>query len=229
MTTREVEVRAKIPKDLHEKLLEIANNTNDSIKGIVVKAIENYIKGVVMVTDRIVKVKPIIPQFRTRCLLCNNVIDPNEYKSNQLKAVWIQGFGCICNDCIIKLIAQRLSDKDYAKDLLKYEVEIRRLRKLRTDLNKEVNELAKRYYILSNGVRVHEKIDQVIDMIYDYLRIVETSNVQKEALKKITIQLTEIRDELKKIEVPESWLKDIVKEIEREEKIEKVIKEAIPP
>lgn len=201
------EVRIRISEELYNRILERYKgcSVSEAIKDI----IQKYMTG--LIDFETVKTKVISSKFKTTCLNCGKTVNEGE------TVLWIKGVGVICRNCIISHIKDKFTDKDYKKLMLKLEVEIERLKTLKSELRKEVKDLIVKYYSLLSQINILEslrKLDEIIDYIeytLSYIREIGEKHEITSNLKRIEEKLDTIRNEVMNKQIPQSWVEKIVK------------------
>ena len=155
-------------------------------------------------------------QYPAWCVLGNHKVDPQKYKEKtgrDLYALWFPGLnGVVCLDCLIKHV---FTEEAQAKTLAKLEVEIRKLRAIKKQLNKEVEELVIKYSFaeLLSGLRevidvVDEKIAAIDDIALKYVTCKDPNECdeKKREIYALKQQVSMLLEKLEKLEMPESWI-----------------------
>lgn len=204
----------KVPNELYEKIKELANKENKPMWEIIKNAIDRIEVGDIQIN--LPKPKFINLKYPTWCVLGNHKLDPQKYREErgrELYALWFPGInGVVCIDCLIKHV---FTQETQAKTLAKLEVEVRKLKAIKNELSKEVEELAIKYSFseLLMGVKeVIEAIDSKLrilnSIIHYYLSENGVNEEQKlKDLKELKASLEDIKKKLEKLEMPSSWLK----------------------
>jgi len=154
-----------IPEDLYRKLEEMATSTGRSKQDIVIEALQLRILGQQVNTDSEMteysEPRLTILKFPTKCVRCSNTLTAGEeawlskvkYKDGSER--WVAWhFSCLMTD----------------KQLAKIYLEVRKLKKVRDVLKKEVNEL-------SDAVIEAEAKKKVIDVLNDIEK--RSQNIEK--------------------------------------------------
>ncbi|CCG27842.1 hypothetical putative RHH DNA-binding protein [Alphaspiravirus yamagawaense] len=207
----------KVPDELYEKLKEMADSQGKAIHEVISGLLERIEVGEVQI--KLPKPKFIPLRYPAYCVLGNHKIDPEEYRKNTGRipyALWFPELGgVICIDCLIKEV---FTKEEQAKVLTKLEVEIRKLRAIKRQLNKEVEELAMQYSV----AEIFARLDSIINEINEALKLVRSledyiwcKEEECEEKKKVVLEAMEkidgIKEQLEKLELPESWAKKLIK------------------
>ncbi|RLC36759.1 hypothetical protein DRH29_03905 [candidate division Kazan bacterium] len=198
----------KVPEELYEKIKKMAEEQGKAMWEVIQVALDKMEVGNIQIN--LPKPKFIRLQYPAWCVLGNHKVDPQKYKEKtgrDLYALWFPGLnGVVCIDCLIRHV---FTEDTQAKTLAKLEVEIRKLRAIKRQLNKEIEELSIKYSfaeLLSKLSKVVDAIDEEITRL-DYLLGGYVSGEKREEVSEIKKQLGEISEQLKRLEMPESWLK----------------------
>jgi len=215
----------KVPDELYEKLKDYAEKENKAMWEIVKDALDRLEVGDVQIN--LPKPKFIRLQFPAWCILGNHKVDPQKYKEQRgrdLYALWFPGLnGVICIDCLIKHV---FTQEQQAKTLARLEVEIRKLRAIKRQLNKEVEELAAKYAYAEVMMGLREIIDSIdarmktlSDAITElaFCKGEQECDEKRRELKELKRYLKEVKEKLEKLEIPESWAKKVAKPRKGEE------------
>jgi len=154
------------------------------------------------------------------CVLGNHKVDPQKYKEKtgrDLYALWFPGLnGVVCLDCLIKHV---FTEETQAKTLAKLEVEIRKMRAIKRELNKEIEELAIKYSFMDLLSKLgdivselEDKVGSLSDLAMSYTLCKEESECEekKKMIRDLMNYLEEVKAKLEKFEMPESWVKKIL-------------------
>ena len=153
--------RLELDDELYEKLREIAEKENKSIKDVIIESINAYLFGEKGekpqedVEKDYPELKVIVALYNGKCKECGEDI-----KRGDLIA-WAKGYGAICLKCYYKKIPD--------KGLVKKYVKVKELELVSKKLRKAVNELSEKYITLRDSIRyyeVMEEIRKVINNIY---------------------------------------------------------------
>ena len=198
----------KVPEQLYEKIKELAEKEGKAMWEVIQNALDKLEVGDIQLN--LPKPKFIRLQYPAWCILGHHKIDPGKFREKYGRepyALWFPGLnGVICVDCLVKHV---FTDEVQAKTLAKLEVEIRKMRAIKRQLNKEIEELSIKYSfaeLLSKLSKVVDAIDEEITRL-DYLLGGYVSGEKREEVSEIKKQLGEISEQLKRLEMPESWLK----------------------
>jgi len=159
-------------------------------------------------------------QYPAWCVLGNHKVDPQKYKEKtgrDLYALWFPGLnGVVCLDCLIKHV---FTEETQAKTLAKLEVEIRKMRAIKRELNKEIEELAIKYSFMDLLSKLgdivselEDKVGSLSDLAMSYTLCKEESECEekKKMIRDLMNYLEEVKAKLEKFEMPESWVKKIL-------------------
>jgi len=208
----------KVPDELYEKIKKQADEQGKPMWEIIQNAIDRLEIGDVQLN--LPKPKFIRLQYPAWCVIGNHKVDPEKYKAKtgrDLYALWFPKLnGVVCLDCLIKHV---FTQEQQAKTLARLEVEIRKLRAIKRQLNKEVEELAVKYSFSELLVGLKEIIDALEDrvkslnnLIMDYaFSTVEGSEEKKKELKELKALLEDLMKKLEELEMPETWKKELEK------------------
>lgn len=137
----------RLDDKLYEKLDKYAQEHGMSRAQVIVHALELLFNPVDTANDiKEVTLKEIIVKYKTKCVKCNRIIDVGEI------AYWGKNYGVLCYDCYLKA-NQKAMGAD-AKKLVKLYKEIRKLKIIKSELQKEVD-------ILVDKLNVYELLDEL--------------------------------------------------------------------
>lgn len=220
------EIRVMVDDSLFEKIRDEANKRNSNIKETITDILKQYFsKGLDL--ESVVKTKIITVKVPTICLNCKRRIH-NE------TGLWLKGIGVICKHCLLQHVKDKFSDRDYRKLMLRLEVELERLKALKSELQKEVKEYIRKYYVLSYQVDVSlplmKKLNETLNMLNSL--IMHLASMKNEELayqvSKIIDSLETIRQEVVKMEIPKTWIDKFAKDVGiSKEELAKIQKEAL--
>lgn len=204
----------KVPEELYERIKQLAEKDNKAMWEVIQAALDKMEVGDIQIN--LPKPKFIRLQYSAWCVLGNHKVDPQRYKEKtgrDLYALWFPGLnGVVCLDCLIKHV---FTEETQAKTLAKLEVEIRKLRAIKRELNKEVEELAIKYSFAELLAGLREIIDDldarlktINDLIIEYAFCNDEScEEKKKELRELKEVLEEVKRKLEKIELSRSWIK----------------------
>ena len=220
------ELRITVDNELLEKIRSEASRRNTSVKDVIIEILKQYFsKGFDL--ESVVKTKIITVKVPTICLNCKRRIH-NE------TGLWLKGIGVICKHCLLQHVKDKFSDRDYRKLMLRLEVELERLKALKSELQKEVKEYIRKYYVLSYQVDVAiplmKKLNETLNMLNSL--IMHLASMKHEELayqvSKIIDSLETIRQEVVKMGIPKTWIEKFAKDIGiSKEELAKIQKEAL--
>jgi len=194
-----------IPEDIFKKLEEVAKATGRTKKDIVIEALILRLTGSQYAPSgelvEITEPKLTILKFPAKCARCGAVINAGEeaflakakYKDGERWVAW--HFSCLMTD----------------KQLTRLYVEIRKYKRIRDQLKKEVDELADlvneaeaRKKILDAVSQIQHQIndqlvlsiEKTLSMLREYMTSVEANNTD---LKKIAEELSKIDEKIQQI------------------------------
>ena len=207
----------KVPDDLYEKLKELAGE-DKPIHEVIRTAIEKMEVGDVQI--QLPKPKFIQLRYPAWCVLGNHKIDPEEYRKVKGRYPWALWFpelgGVICLDCLIREV---FTKEQQAKTLAKLEVEIRKLRAIRNELNREVNDLSAKVSILETISQLSDIIHDLRGLASDIEQAVQNAlwgkEERDEAIEKIRELIQAIREIAKRLEslqLPSKWVEKALKQ-----------------
>ena len=137
----------RLDDEIYKKLEEYASRHGMSRAQVIVEALNNLFNPIANAKDvKEVSLKEIVVKYKTTCVKCGRVIDVGEI------AYWGRGVGVVCYDCYVKA-NQKITGFD-AKKLVKLYREIRKLKVIKSELEKEVNYLA-------DKLNVYELLDDL--------------------------------------------------------------------
>jgi len=198
----------KVPEQLYEKIKELAEKEGKAMWEVIQNALDKMEVGDIQLN--LPKPKFIRLQYPAWCVIGNHKVDPQKYKEKtgrDLYALWFPGLnGVVCIDCLIRHV---FTEETQAKTLAKLEVEIRKLRAIKRQLNKEIEELAIKYSFAELLAKLSKVVDSIEDQLtrLDYLLGGYVSGEKREEVLELKKQLEEIAEQLRRMEMPESWLK----------------------
>jgi hypothetical protein len=185
-----------IPDDIAQKLEEVVKRTNRSKRDIVIEALIMRLTGMQYTPqgelEEITEPKLTILKFPAKCARCGELLKPNDeaflakakYKDGERWVAW--HFSCLMTD----------------KQLTRLYLEIRKLKRIRDQLKKEVEELADvvidveaRKKILGFLIEIGQDVKRATSMIEEYMSVVEKSKdlkVVEEMLQKIYEKLEQL-------------------------------------
>ena len=207
------EIRVTIEEDLYESLKKHCEESNTTIKDVVTEAIKSYLSSPTKadLSELLsVKAKVIYVQHKTKCIICGSTIEINQ------RALWLKGIGCVCRKCLFEKALSKFTDKDYIKEITKLEIEIERLKAIKSELRKEIKRLAMLYTsieIIDVVNRLTSLADQIDRALYEN---VTSGKDVSDTLKKISKQLDDLVSQLRGRELPKTWVHKILKELTRE-------------
>jgi len=210
----------KVPDELYEKIKSLAEKEGKAMWEIIQSAIDRLEVGDIQIN--LPKPKFIRLQYPAWCILGNHKVDPQKYRERMgrdLYALWFPGLnGVVCVDCLIKHV---FTEEDRAKTLAKLEVEIRKMRAIKRELNKEIEELSIKYSFtelltkLSDLINeLESKIGTLSDLAMSYTLCKEESECEekKKVIRDLMNYLEEVKAKLERFEMPESWVKKILEQ-----------------
>ena len=205
----------KVPEELYSKIKELAEKEGKAMWEVIQVALDKMEVGDIQLN--LPKPKFIRLQYPAWCVLGNHKVDPQKYKEKtgrDLYALWFPGLnGIVCLDCLIRHV---FTEEAQAKTLAKLEVEIRKLRAIKKQLNKEVEELAIKYSFSELLVGLREIIDDLdarlktlndLAVEYAFCKDDPSCEEKKRELNELKTGLEEIKKKLEKLEMPKSWIK----------------------
>jgi len=140
-------ITLRLDDKLYEKLEKYAQEHGLSRVKVIEYALELLFNPVNSAEDvKEVTLKEIIVKYKTKCIKCNRVIDVGEI------AYWGKNYGVLCYDCYLKA-NQKAMGAD-AKKLVKLYKEIRKLKIIKSELQKEVD-------LLADKLNVYELLDEL--------------------------------------------------------------------
>lgn len=140
-------ITLRLDDKLYEKLDKYAQEHGMSRTQVIIHALEILFNPVDSASDvKEVTLKEIIVKYKTKCVKCNRVIEVGEI------AYWGKNYGVLCYDCYLKA-NQRAMGAD-AKKLVKLYREIRKLKIIKSELQKEVD-------LLADKLNVYELLDEL--------------------------------------------------------------------
>jgi len=140
-------ITLRLDDKLYEKLEKYAQEHGLSRVKVIEYALELLFNPVDSAEDvKEVTLKEIIVKYKTKCIKCNRVIDVGEI------AYWGKNYGVLCYDCYLKA-NQKAMGAD-AKKLVKLYKEIRKLKIIKSELQKEVD-------LLADKLNVYELLDEL--------------------------------------------------------------------
>jgi len=218
------EIRFSVDNEVYEKLREEAEKKNTSVKELISEILKQYFtRGFDL--ESVAKTKIITVKIPTICIVCKRRIH-NE------TGLWIKGVGVICKHCLLQHVKDKMTQRDYSKLMLKLEVELERLKALKSELQKEVKSLIRKYYILSQ-MDIIERINEQIQEITSLLRYLGFSGEENtklyDQLSRIADNLDALRVEVTKRVIPKEWIKKTMKEVglTEEELVKQTVKAKI--
>jgi hypothetical protein len=165
-----------VPDDIYAKLEEFSKQTGRSKKDIVIEALIMRLTGMQYAPQgelvEITEPRLTILKFEAKCARCNQKISAGEeaflakakYKDGERWVAW--HFSCLMTD----------------KQLTKLYIEIRKLKRIRDQLKKEVEELADlvidaeaRKKILDFLIEISQDVKRATLLIEEYMSVVERS------------------------------------------------------
>jgi len=205
----------KVPEQLYEKIKELAEKDNKAMWEVIQVALDKMEVGDIQLN--LPKPKFIRLHYPAWCILGHHKIEPQKYKEKYGRdpyALWFPGLnGVICIDCLVKHV---FTEEVQAKTLAKLEVEIRKLRAIKQQLNKDVEELAIKYSFSELLVGLREIIDDLdarlktlndLAVEYAFCKDDPSCEEKKRELNELKAGLEEIKKKLEKLEMPKSWIK----------------------
>ena len=137
----------RLDDEIYKKLEEYASRHGMSRAQVIVEALNNLFNPIANAKDvKEVSLKEIVVKYKTTCVKCGRVIDVGEI------AYWGRGVGVVCYDCYVKA-NQKITGFD-AKKLVKMYREIRKLKVIKSELQKEVD-------LLADKLNVYELLDEL--------------------------------------------------------------------
>jgi len=204
----------KVPEELYSKIKELADKEGRAMWEIIQNALDKLEVGDIQIN--IPKPRFIRLQFPAWCVLGNHKVDPERYKEKtgrDLYALWFPGLnGVVCLDCLIKHV---FTEEQQAKTLARLEVEIRKLRAIKRELNKQVEELAVKYSFAQLLTALREIIDALEDraskldrltLDYAFCKDDQACEEKRKELRELKQLLSSVIERLERIEMPESWI-----------------------
>ena len=205
----------KVPEQLYEKIKELAEKEGKAMWEVIQAALDKMEVGDIQLN--LPKPKFIRLHYPAWCILGHHKIDPQKYKEKYGRdpyALWFPGLnGVICIDCLVKHV---FTEEVQVKTLAKLEVEIRKLKAIKRQLNKEVEELAVKYSFAELLAGLREIIDGLdarmktlsdLAMEFAFCKDDPKCEEKKKELRELKAYLEEVKRKLEKLEVPESWIK----------------------
>lgn len=205
----------KVPEELYSKIKERAEKENKAMWEVIQATLDKMEVGDIQIN--LPKPKFIRLHYPAWCILGHHKIDPQKYKEKYGRdpyALWFPGLnGVICIDCLIKHV---FTEETQAKTLAKLEVEIRKLRAIKKQLNKDVEELAIKYSFSELLVGLREIIDDLdarlktlndLAIEYAFCKDDPSCEEKKRELNELKAELEEMKKKLEKLEMPKSWIK----------------------
>ena len=204
----------KVPEELYNRIKQQAEEQGKAMWEVIQAAMDKMEVGDIQIN--LPKPKFIRLQYPAWCVLGNHKVDPQKYKEKtgrDLYALWFPGLnGVVCLDCLIKHV---FTEEQQAKTLAKLEVEIRKMRAIKRQLNKEIEELAIKYSFaeMLSGLReaidvVGEKIAALDDIALKYVTCKDPNECdeKKREIYVLKQQVSRLLEKLEKFEMPESWV-----------------------
>ena len=140
-------ITIRLDDKLYEKLEKYAQEHGLSRVKVIEYALELLFNPISEAQEaKEVTLKEIIVKYKTKCIKCNRVIDVGEI------AYWGKNYGVLCYDCYLKA-NQKAMGAD-AKKLVKLYKEIRKLKIIKSELQKEVD-------LLADKLNIYEFLDEL--------------------------------------------------------------------
>ena len=189
-----VELKVRLPRELHSEVKKVAEAAGISINDFVVKALQAYLSNMVAEdTIELDKVKHVIVSGSKEvyCYNCGYKLKPG------YRAIKVPGKGLLCLICAAKLGVD--------KRLARYEMEIWKMKKLKKEIEKEINKLYEELTQLETLKKVEVYVKELRDvqrslrqiLSYDIWDKTKGCNELAELLNSIYEKIETISDELK--------------------------------
>lgn len=200
-------ITIRLDDKLYEKLEKYAREHGMSRVQVIVHALELLFNPIDSAEDiKDVTLREIIVKYKTKCIKCNRMVDIGEI------AYWGKNYGVLCYDCYLKA-NQKAIGAD-AKKLVKLYKEIRKLKTIKSELQREVD-------LLADKLNVYELLDE----LYSKLRNIETkieaiiTNLlhEQEDKQKFYELYNEVRDSVDKLNEIMYGLRRILIKAKKEE------------
>jgi len=211
----------KVPEQLYEKIKKMADEQGKAMWEVIQAAFDKMEVGDIQIN--LPKPKFIRLQYPAWCVIGNHKVDPERYKEQSgrdLYALWFPGLnGVVCIDCLIKHV---FTQEQQAKTLARLEVEIRKLRAIKRQLNKEVEELAVRYSFaeilagLRDAIATIEDKTKALDDLAEELAFCRGEEVCDAKLRELQATretLEQIKAKLEKLDMPDSWARKMLEQL----------------
>lgn len=180
----------RLPENLLNAIEKACQERGVTKTQLIAEALHQYLRGG---GEKAPGLRLIALRYPARCVKCGKELTVGDL------AYWSTGT-VICLDCYAKQTAGVLPE---VKKLYSLYKEIRRLKVLREEARKDLDELMARVEKLDIDVKLAElvtKIEEVISQVYDYMTRVE-SNVNLEEVKQRLIEIAEKLEELRAAKV----------------------------
>ena len=206
----------KVPDDVHEKLIKLSEEKKKTIGEVIKELLDKEQSGNIQI--EIPRLKLIRLKYPTKCIFCKKELEENDL------GFWSKGMtGVICVHCVVK---ESFGVDKQLKQIAKYEVEIRRIKAIKRELNKQIEELASQYVIYEASEKIYElsktieeKIGELEKMVFDYLSATkDEKSVRK--IEELIESLKAIQDKLEKCTIPTSWAKNFTKKLMKKRETE---------
>jgi len=196
----------KVPDDLYDKLKEKADQEGKAIWEIIQESFETREEGLHEI--KFPKPKFIVIQYPTQCIMCGKRLDPKKYEEEtgkKLFGLWFPGTNAIvCLDC---LIAKGFVENEQRKMIAKLEVEIRRLKAIKRELNEEIN----KYAMKISFYDLIEKYDTILDLIREAVIKIDNINPASDEVLELKNTLYGLMRKIEELEYPSKWVEKLFK------------------